>query len=228
MYNDVIQTIALSMGLAWASGINLYAAIFMLGFMSGTGSIDLPPDLEVLQNPIVVASAGVMYLVEFMTDKIPGVDSGWDALHTFIRIPAGAILAATALGDATPALQVAAGILGGGMATVSHAAKSGTRLMINTTPEPFSNWGASVTEDVAVITGLWVALYNPWLFLILMVAWVFFMVWLLPKVWRGVKQVFRFLAKLFGQPIEDPLPKGINMRSGPISTPPSQLGSKND
>ena len=129
------------------------------------GYIELPPTLDVVQEPLVIAAAGFMYCVEFFADKIPGVDSGWDGLHTFIRIPAGAMLAAGAVGDVTPALSVAAGILGGGVAAASHATKASSRLMINTSPEPVTNWTASVAEDVAVFAGLWAALYHPLWFL---------------------------------------------------------------
>ena len=128
---DITQTIALTMGVAWASGINLYAAILMLGYLGTTGSIDLPPDLQVLGNPMVMLAAGLMFVIEFFTDKVPGVDSGWDAISTFIRIPAGAVLAAGAVGEVGTAAQLAAGIAGGALATGSHATKAGTRVLIN-------------------------------------------------------------------------------------------------
>lgn len=194
---SVVTIIALTMGTAWASGINLYAAVLMLGFMGMTGSATLPPGLEILANPAVLLAAGFMYVVEFVADKIPGVDTGWDTLHTFIRIPAGAVLAAGAAGAVDPALSLAAALVGGGVAAVSHATKSGTRILINTSPEPFTNWTASVAEDAMVIGGLWMALNHPFLFLGLFVAFIALMVWLLPKVWAGVKKVFRFLFNLF-------------------------------
>ena len=189
MYEELIAGIALTMGAAWASGINLYATLFVLGFMGGQGYIDLPPSLEILENEIVVAVAFLMYWIEFFMDKVPGVDSGWDGLHTFVRIPAGAVVAAAAVGDVDPVMQVAAGILGGGLTASSHAAKSGTRVLINTTPEPFSNWTASVTEDLLVIGGLWTALNYPVLFLVLLAAWILLLVWLAPKLWRGIKKL---------------------------------------
>jgi hypothetical protein len=178
---DITQTIALTMGVAWASGINLYAAILMLGYLGTTGNIDLPPDLQILTDPMVMLAAGLMYCVEFFADKIPGVDTGWDGLSTFIRIPAGAVLAAGAIGDVGAAAQLAAGIAGGALATGSHITKAGTRVLINTSPEPFTNWFASVGEDVAVIAGLWTALYNPVLFIVLLVLFILLMIWLLPK-----------------------------------------------
>jgi len=195
---DITHTIALTMGVAWASGINLYAAILVLGYLGMTGNIDLPPGLEILADPLVMLAAGAMYCVEFFTDKIPGVDTGWDGLSTFIRIPAGAILAAGAIGDVGQAAQLAAAIAGGTLAAGSHATKAGTRVLINTSPEPFTNWFASVGEDVAVIAGLWTALHHPALFIVLLVLFILLMIWLLPKLWRGIKTAFGWLAKLFG------------------------------
>jgi len=197
--NQIISTIALTMGVGWASGLNLYAAISMLGILGATGNIILPPELMVLTNPLVIFAAAVMYLVEFFADKVPGVDSGWDALHTFIRIPAGALLAAGAVGSVNPAVGVAAALLGGGMATLSHATKAGTRVLLNTSPEPFTNWTASITEDVLVIGGIWTALHHPWLFLGLLIAFVLLAIWLLPKLWQGIKRLFSFLGRLVGR-----------------------------
>jgi hypothetical protein len=194
----VTGIIALTMGIGWASGINLYASILVLGLLGATGNITLPPGLLVLAHPAVIFAAGFMYFVEFVVDKIPGVDSGWDALHTFIRIPAGAILAAGAVGKTDPSIALAAAILGGGLAAGSHALKAGTRVLINTSPEPFSNWIASFAEDVIVIAGLWTALHHPLLFLLLLAGFVLLMIYLLPKLWRGIKKVFGFLSRLFG------------------------------
>ena len=196
--NSVANIIALSMGVGWASGINLYAAIFMLGLMGATGSIALPPDLLVLTDPLVLFAAGAMYLVEFVTDKIPGVDTTWDALHTFVRIPAGALLAAGAVGDVNPAVALAAAILGGGLAAGAHATKAGARALINTSPEPFTNWSASVAEDLLVVAGLWTALHYPWLFIGLLVVFVILMIWLLPKLWRGIKRVLAAIGRWLG------------------------------
>ncbi|MGV1098251.1 DUF4126 domain-containing protein [Thiovibrio sp. JS02] len=206
---QIAGIISLTMGIAWASGINLYAAILMLGLLGTTGNIILPPDLQILSNPLVIMAAAVMYLIEFVADKIPGVDSGWDALHTFIRIPAGALLAAGAVGEVNPALSLAAAILGGGMAAGSHATKAGSRLLINASPEPVSNWLASLSEDVLVVAGLWAALHHPFLFLLLLVAFLIFMVWLLPKAWQGLKKIFAFLGRLVnnrGRPTLPPTP----------------------
>jgi len=188
--DQIAAVLALSMGAAWASGLNLYAAIFMLGMMGVTGNMDLPPSLEVLQNPLVLFAAGIMYVVEFFADKIPGVDTAWDVLHTFVRIPAGAMLAAGAVGNVDPAVAVAAGILGGGLTAATHATKAGTRAIVNTSPEPFSNWGLSISEDVAVFAGLWTALNHPTLFVVFMFVFIVLLIWLLPKLWRGIKLVF--------------------------------------
>lgn len=134
--SHVATIIALTMGTAWASGINLYAAVLMLGIMGMSGGVQLPPDLQILAHPAVLLAAGFMYVVQFVADKIPGVDTGWDTLHTFVRIPAGAVLAAGAAGAVDPSLSLAAALVGGGVAAVSHAAKSGTRIVINASPSP--------------------------------------------------------------------------------------------
>jgi hypothetical protein len=195
----ISQTIALSMGLAWASGINLYAALLTLGILANTGNLVLPEPLEVVASPLVIGAAGLMYVVEFFADKIPGVDTGWDIVQSFVRIPGGAMLAAAAVGDISPAAELAAGILGGGLAAVTHGTKAGTRIVINTSPEPVSNWSASLGEDVAVIGGVWTALNHPYIFLGLLVAFVLSMAWLLPRIWRGVKAMFGRLRALFSR-----------------------------
>ena len=191
---DPISIIALTMGIGWASGLNLYAAILTLGLMGASGAIVLPPDLQILATPVVIFAALFMYFVEFFADKIPGIDSGWDAIHTFIRIPAGAILAAGAVGDVDPALALAAGLVGGALAAGSHITKASARLAINTSPEPFSNWAASVAEDVAVIAGLWVALQHPVVFLVLLAIFLAAIAWLLPKLFRFIRKIFAKIA----------------------------------
>lgn len=197
-FDQVVALISLSMGVAWASGLNLYAAILVLGLGGATGNVELPPALQVVQDPMVIMAAGLMYAVEFFADKTPGVDTAWDTLHTFIRIPAGAMLAAGSVGDVTPALQVAAGILGGSLTSVTHAAKASSRVLINTSPEPFSNWTASIMEDVAVIGGLWTALNHPVLFLVLLVLFILLLIWMLPKLWRGAVIVLSKLGEWLG------------------------------
>ena len=188
-YSDLIQTLSLTLGVAWASGINLYAAVAVLGLGGATGYVDLPPALEVVQDPVIILAAACMYCVEFMADKMPGVDSAWDGLHTFIRIPAGAMLAAAAAGPVDPAIAIAAGLLGGGVTAATHATKAGSRVLINTSPEPFSNWAASFAEDFAVFAGLWVALHHPVLFLLVLLLFLALLCFLLPKIARGVHAV---------------------------------------
>ena len=197
--DQVVPVLALSMGMAWASGINLYAALLTLGVLAHTGNIELPGQLQVVSDPLVMTAAGVMYVIEFVADKIPGVDTGWDALHSFVRIPAGAILAATTVGDITPAAQLAAAVLGGGLTAATHATKAGSRVLINTSPEPVSNWSASIGEDVAVVGGVWAALNHPFIFLGLLLLFILFMAWLLPRLWRGVKLLVSRIAGLFGR-----------------------------
>ena len=144
-------------------------------------------------------AAGVMYFVEFFADKIPGVDTGWDAIHTFIRIPAGAMLAAgMASGiDVSGATEFAALLVGGGLAATSHVTKAGTRALINTSPEPVTNWTASISEDLAVIGGLWAALNHPWVFIIALVLFIILVAWLLPKIWRALKRIARAIGNFF-------------------------------
>jgi hypothetical protein len=193
----IAELIALSMGLAWASGVNLYATLAVLGIMGASGHMVLPAELQVVAHPAVIGAACVMYVIEFFADKIPGVDTGWDTLHTFIRIPAGAVLAAGALGDISPAAQVAALIIGGGISATSHGVKAGTRVLINASPEPFSNWAASTTEDVVVVGGLLTALYHPLVFIGLTGVFIIMAIWLLPKLWRGIREMFRRLGNAY-------------------------------
>lgn len=195
--DSLISLVAITMGVGWASGINLYAAVLMLGLMSNLGHIQLPAELQVVADPMVLMAAGFMYCVEFFADKVPGVDTSWDGLHTFVRIPAGAMLAAAAVGDISPAVEIAAGLMGGSLAAGSHALKAGSRVMINTSPEPFSNWVASIGEDLVVLGGLWAALYNPALFLVGLALFVIMLIWLLPKLWRAIKGVARLITGWF-------------------------------
>jgi len=205
---DTVQIIALTMGAAWASGINLYATIFMLGLMGGNGYVELPPDLMVVTDPLVMFAAGLMYCIEFFADKTPGVDTAWDTLHTFIRIPVGAVLAMGAVGDVDQSVELAAFLLGGTMAASTHATKSGLRVLINTSPEPVTNWTASISEDLLVIVGIWAALTHPVIFLLGLVLFICLMIWLLPKIVRGVRKLIAFFTTLFRAPIpEDKKPE---------------------
>ena len=188
-----IEALSLAMGTAWASGINLYATVAALGIARRMELIQLPQNLEVLAHPAVIAIACIMYLIEFFADKVPYLDSGWDALHTFIRVPAGAILAARALGNMNPALEMAAMLAGGSIALAAHSAKATTRLAINASPEPFSNWAASVTEDVAVFGGIWMIFNHPIVMVILVTAFVGLGIWIAPKILRLAKRGFQAL-----------------------------------
>jgi hypothetical protein len=189
-----LQALALAGGLAWASGIRLYAAIFIVGLLGRLGYVPLPDHLELLEHNWVLGASGFMLLVEFLADKVPAVDSAWDAIHTFIRIPIGAMLAWGAMGDAAPDVQMAAAILGGAIAGGTHLAKMGTRAAINTSPEPFSNWTLSFSEDGILVAGLWLVFRHPLVFLILLAAFLLLLIWLLPKLFRFLAGIWRKFA----------------------------------
>jgi hypothetical protein len=190
---QTLQTVALASLLAWASGIRLYLVVFAVGLAGYLDYIELPAGLKVLQHPWVIGAAGFLLLMEFLVDKVPGVDSLWDALHTFIRIPAGALLAAGATGDTLSALTVAAGLLGGTITAGTHFTKAGGRAIINASPEPFSNWAASFTEDAMVLAGIWFAYQYPIVFLAALAVFAALVIWLLPKLWWGVAAMLRRL-----------------------------------
>ncbi len=204
-----LEALSLAMGTAWTSGINLYATVAALGIAGRAEMIKLPPDLQVLMHPAVIAVACIMYVIEFFADKVPYVDSGWDILHTFIRVPAGAILAARSLGDMNPALEVVALLGGGAIALAAHGTKATTRLAINASPEPFSNWFASVTEDLAVLGGIWMIFNHPVLMLILVLSFLALVAWLAPKLFRLAKRGFQALRdRLRGVKPDQPAPTG--------------------
>lgn len=190
---ESLSQLALAGGLAWASGIRLYVTILVVGLLARQGWLVLPESLALVQHTWVLSAAAVMALGEFLADKIPAFDSLWDALHTFIRIPAGALLAWGAMGDSTPAAQLAAAIVGGLVTSGTHFAKSGSRAAINTSPEPFSNWSASLGEDGLVLGGLWLAIAHPAVFLVLLVLFLLLLAWLLPKLARFIARVLRRL-----------------------------------
>ena len=196
-YSQLIHLIAITMGVAWASGINLYATLLSLGLMSQFGYVELPIELAVLSDPLVIMASGLMYMVEFVADKTPGVDSSWDAIHTFIRIPAGALLAAGMVDEVGLAAELASAIVGGAITSVAHLTKTSSRLLINTSPEPVSNWTASFAEDIAVFTGLWAALNHPILFLILLELFLMMVVYMLPRLFRAIKTVLNEVIGLF-------------------------------
>ncbi|MBK7901302.1 MAG: DUF4126 domain-containing protein [Azonexus sp.] len=188
---DLVQTVALSAGLAWASGLRLYLVIFLAGMLARFGYLHLPETLLVLQHPAVIAAAGLMALAEAVADKVPAFDSLWDSVQTFIRIPAGALLAALALGNADPAWVAAAGLIGGTITAGTHFAKAGSRLAINASPEPFSNWLASLGEEGLVLGGVWTLLAAPGLFLGLLALFLLLAFWLLYRLGRGLGHLFR-------------------------------------
>lgn len=196
---DQIGTLAMAAALAWASGIRLYAVIFLMGLAGQQQWISLPEHLKILSHPYVLLASGLLVFFEFFADKIPGIDSAWDAIHTFVRIPAGALLAAGAIGaDDGAAWMLAAGLLGGTITAGTHFTKAGSRAFINTSPEPFSNWTASFTEDALIVGGLWLAIAHPLLFLLLLALFVLLMIWLLPKLWRLIVRLLARFADLVG------------------------------
>jgi len=215
----------MTLGVAWASGINLYAAILVMGFMGAGGYAQLPDSLLILQDPLVLTAAGIMYGVEFFADKVPGVDTGWDTIHTFIRIPAGAMLAMGAAQgiEVNQAAELAAALLGGSLAATSHLTKATTRMVINTSPEPVSNWTASISEDLAVIGGLWTALNYPVAFIIFIVLFVALVIWLLPKLWRALKRIFSKLRGWFGGNRDVPSQTGNDVSDSSRSEPDDML-----
>lgn len=184
---QLLQAVALGSLVAWASGLRLYLVVFVLGLASRAGYIALPEGLAILSHDYVIAAAGVLLAVEFLADKVPGVDSAWDALHTFIRIPAGALLAAGVAGEDLTALTVAAGLLGGTITAGTHFAKAGGRAAINTSPEPVSNWIASFTEDAMVLGGIWVAFNYPLVFLASLAVFMGFAAWFVIAFARFVR-----------------------------------------
>ncbi len=191
---DPVQVAVLAAALGWASGLRLYLVLFLIGLADRTGWLAMPAGLQVLGRPLVLFASGTMVVVEFFADKIPFVDSVWDAVHTFIRVPAGALLAAQAFGALEPqagsASTLAIAILGGSLAAGAHLAKSGTRALANTSPEPFTNVGLSLGEDLAVPGGLALALLHPWFFVALLAVGMVVAIWALPKIWRFFKRLF--------------------------------------
>ena len=158
---DTTHLVALAAALGWASGLRLYAVVFFTGLAGALGWLALPSGLQVLQHPLVLGAAGLMLLVEFVVDKVPGLDSLWDGLHTVLRIPAGAALAGAVFGGDQAAWATVAALLGGTLAATSHVAKASTRAAVNTSPEPFSNIALSLAGDALVPAMLWLAVSHP-------------------------------------------------------------------
>lgn len=180
--------------------MRLYAVIFFLGILQHTGTLDLPPDLALLAHPAVMVVSGLLFLAEFLADKIPGFDSVWDAVHTFIRIPGGALLAAAAVAQGDAGLALAAGLLGGLFAAGAHFTKASGRVLINASPEPFSNWMASFGEDALAFGVLWSAFKYPLLLLAGLVLFFIAVALLAPRLMRGVRYVFAAIRRMLGHP----------------------------
>ena len=193
---DMISNLALAGGLSWASGLRLYLTVFIVGLLSRSNVINLPASLDILSNPVVLSVAGVLCVIEFLADKIPYVDSAWDSIQTFIRIPAGALLAMGAINASDPAIATITALLGGSLAAATHATKAGSRALINTSPEPVSNIVASFTEESLLISGGWLALMHPAVFVGLLGVFIVLMIWLLPKLWRGIKLILGNIGKI--------------------------------
>lgn len=187
MTADWLTTLGTAAGSAWLSGINLYATVLTLGVLQRLQMVKLPGGLDMLGEWWVIGLAAALYAIEFVADKIPAVDSAWDAIHTFIRVPAGAILAASAFAEFDPAVKMAAMILGGGLALGSHGAKAATRLAANTSPEPVSNIALSVTEDVVAFGSTILMAFFPVVMLVIVAIFLISTIWLTPKIIRALR-----------------------------------------
>ena len=184
-----LPALAVAAALAWGAGLRAYLVIFLVGLAGELGWFELPEHLRLLQHPLVLGASGFMTFVEFFADKLPWVDSVWDAVHSFIRIPAGAALAAAVFGDSGAAVALAAALLGGTLAAGVHFTKAGTRAAINTSPEPLSNWTASLTEDAMVPAGLWLSVTHPVVFFVLLAVFLVTAALLVRFIWRGLRRL---------------------------------------
>lgn len=199
------STLSLALGSAWTSGINLYATVTVLGLLQKFGATKLPGGLDVLDNWVIIGIAGGLYLVEFFADKIPYVDSVWDVVHTFIRVPAGAVVAYAATNQLDASVYVPAALLGGGLAFASHGTKAAARIGANLSPEPVSNWALSFFEDGVAIIGAVLAVFAPFVIAGVLLLFVLFFVWFFPKAFRGLRRMFRAVGRfLRGEGFGDP------------------------
>lgn len=201
---DLLHTLGLALGASWTAGINLYATVAVLGLLQRYELAQLPGGLDALANPWIIGLAAFLYAIEFVADKVPYVDTVWDAVHTFIRVPAGAVLALSATASFSPGIRIAALLLGGGLALSTHGVKATARAGANLSPEPFTNWGLSLFEDVVAIGAVLFAVFNP--VAILAVIFIFLMIfaWLLPKVLRRLRRmIVRAKAFFGGKPLAD-------------------------
>jgi hypothetical protein len=194
---NLISTLAIAMGSAWVSGINLYACVATLGLLSRFAHLPLPGELNVLTSWWVIGVAATLYVIEFVADKVPWIDSSWDVIHTFIRVPAGAVLAAGAFGDFDRSIQVIALLVGGGLALSSHGTKAATRAVLNASPEPVSNFVASIVEDVLAIGSAVVSVFFPILLFIIVAVGLGISIFLFHRVLRFFRQVTRRIRALF-------------------------------
>ncbi len=198
------STLSLALGTAWTSGINLYATVSVLGLLQKFGAAKLPGGLDVLDNWWIIGVAGGLYLVEFFADKIPYVDSVWDVAHTFIRVPAGAVVAYAATNDLDPSVYIPAALLGGGFAFSSHGTKAALRVGANLSPEPVSNWALSLVEDVVAFAGTILAVFAPIIIAGVLVIFFILFIWFFPKVYRAVRRLFRAIRAFFrGESFEE-------------------------
>jgi len=193
---DAITSFALASGLSWASGLRLYLTVFIVGLLTKYGYIHLPESLNILTNPVVIGVAGLLAVIEFLADKMPYVDSAWDSIQTFIRIPAGALLAMGAINSSDPVVASVTALLGGSLTGMTHATKAGSRAIINTSPEPVSNITTSLGEEGLVLGGGWLALTHPMVFIGVLIFFVLVMLWLLPKLWRGIQSILGNIVKV--------------------------------
>ncbi len=205
---EILSTLGVALGLGSLAGLNLYLTVFVTGLALRMDWVTLPPalnDLSVLSDPVIIGIAGFLYIMEFFADKIPWIDTAWDAVHTFIRPVGAAALAVAAMGEAHPAFAVAAGLLAGGMALTSHVAKAGTRLVANTSPEPFSNIGLSLAEDGIVVAGLGLLVWNPIVALVVALAFTALVITFAPRLLRGIRAKLWFAWKKLNAVPEDAL-----------------------
>ena len=209
---DTAQLIALAGAVGWASGIRLYLVLLLTGLAGYLGWMPLPQGLHLLANPVVLGASGFMVFVEFFADKIPGLDSLWDVVHTVIRIPAGAALAAGVFSADSAAMGLAAALVGGTLAGTSFAAKATSRAAINTSPEPFSNIGTSLAEDTLVPAGLWLAVAHPLIFIPLLGVVLVLSVWLIRTCWRFLKQLFTRVARIFSGKLDAEQPPAFTLK----------------
>jgi hypothetical protein len=186
---SLFSTLALAMGTAWVSGINLYAAVATLGLLGRFANLRLPGELSILTDWWIIGVALALYVIEFVADKIPLIDSTWDAVHTFIRVPAGAVLAAAAFGEFDKSIQVIAFLIGGGLALSSHGTKASARAVINTSPEPVTNVIASLGEDIVAVGSVLLAAFYPVLMIIVIVIGVITSIIILPKIIRYIRSL---------------------------------------